>query len=197
MTRDFLLLAAYLLGSLSFSVILVRVIARKDIRTEGSGNAGATNVLRAHGWKPALMVALLDVGKGALAVGLMALATADPWYRAGAGFLAVVGHVFPVFFGFRGGKGVATTVGAFLALAPAATLVVVGVFVLLVALTRIVSIGSVVSSVLLPPVARLFFHAPTAIVAAASATAILILYKHIPNLKRLARGEERRLGRKK
>jgi acyl phosphate:glycerol-3-phosphate acyltransferase len=197
MSRDFLLLAAYLLGSLSFSVILVRLTAKKDIRSEGSGNAGATNVLRAHGWKPALVVALLDAGKGALAVGLMALATADPWYRAAAGLLAIVGHVFPVFFGFRGGKGVATTVGAFLALAPLPMLVVLGIFVILVAVTRIVSVGSVIAAVLLPPVARLLFHASTPVVAAASAAAIVIIFKHIPNLKRLARGEERKLGGKK
>ncbi len=110
---------AYLLGSLSFAVLLVRLSTGKDIRAEGSGNAGATNVLRAHGKKLGLAVAALDIGKGALAVFLLRQVTADPRYAAAAAFAAVLGHVFPIFYGFRGGKGVATAVGAFLMLAAA------------------------------------------------------------------------------
>ena len=187
---------AYLLGSVSFAVLLVRVTTGKDIRTEGSGNAGATNVLRAHGKTLGLVVAALDIGKGALAVFLVKLATADSRYTAAAGFAAILGHVFPLFYGFRGGKGVATAVGAFLVLAPWATLVCIAVFLLVVAITRYVSLGSVVAMVLLPPVAGLVFHAPPPIVMAAAGAAVLIVLKHRENLKRLAAGTERRLGQK-
>ncbi|HTR02766.1 MAG TPA: glycerol-3-phosphate 1-O-acyltransferase PlsY [Thermoanaerobaculia bacterium] len=186
----------YLLGSMSFAVLLVRRATGKDIRTEGSGNAGATNVLRAHGKGLALAVAALDIGKGAAAVLLVRTVTADPRYAAAAGFAAVLGHVFPIFYGFRGGKGVATAVGAFLALAPLATLVCIAVFVAVVAATRYVSLGSVIAIVLLPPVAGGLFHAPTPVAAAAAATAVLVVLKHRENLKRLANRTERKLGQK-
>lgn len=195
--RDLLLvLAGYLVGSISFAVILVRLSTGKDIRQEGSGNAGATNVLRSHGKGLAIAVALLDIAKGAAAIGLVRLFTADPRVAAAAGVAAIVGHVFPLYSGLRGGKGVATTVGVFLALAPLPALVCVGVFVLIVAVTRYVSLGSVAAMVLLPPVARLLFHAPRPSVVAAAVAALLIVVKHTENLKRLVRGQERRLGRK-
>lgn len=195
-TAALLVGVAYLLGSISFAVLLVRTATGKDIRTEGSGNAGATNVLRAHGKGLGLAVAALDIAKGAGAVLLMRMVTADPRYTAAAGFAAVLGHVFPVFYGFRGGKGVATAVGAFLVLAPLATLVSVGVFVVVVALTRYVSLGSVVGIVLLPPVAGGLFHASGPVVAAAAATAVIVILKHRENLRRLVAGTERKLGRK-
>lgn len=188
--------AGYLLGSLSFAVLLVRRATGKDIRTEGSGNAGATNVLRAHGKGLALAVAALDIAKGAAAVLLVRLVTADPRYAAAAGFAAILGHVFPLYYGFRGGKGVATAVGAFLVLAPLPTLVCIAVFVAVVAATRYVSLGSMLAMVLLPPVAGGLFHASAPVVAAAAATAVLVVLKHRENLKRLAAGTERKLGRK-
>jgi len=187
---------SYLIGSVSFAVLLVRATTGRDIRTEGSGNAGATNVLRAHGKKLGILVAALDVAKGALAVVLVRLVTPDPRAAAAAAFAAILGHVFPLFYGFRGGKGVATAVGAFLALAPLPTLVCIGVFVGIVAATRFVSLGSVVAMVLLPPVCGLLFHEPRWTVVAAAAAAVLIVVKHRENLARLARGEERRLGQK-
>jgi len=186
----------YLLGSLSFAVIVVRLKTGKDIRTEGSGNAGATNVLRGYGKGLAALVAAADVGKGAAAVLLVRLVTADPRYAAAAGVAAVVGHVFPIFYGFRGGKGVATAVGVFLALAPLAMLVGLAIFFLVVIITRYVSLGSCVTAVLLPPLAGLF-HAPRAVLAAAAIVAVLIVLKHRENLERLARGEERKVGRQK
>lgn len=187
----------YLLGSLSFATMLVRLATGRDIRTEGSGNAGATNVLRAHGKGLALAVAALDMGKGALAVWLSHFVTADPACAAAAGGAAVVGHVFPLFYGFRGGKGVATAVGAFFVLAPLATLACVGVFLGIVALTRYVSLGSVVSVCLLPPVGGLLFHASRPVVTAGALVAVLVVLKHVENLKRLASGTERKLGEKK
>ena len=191
-----LVIVAYLLGSISFAVLLVRATTGQDIRAEGSGNAGATNVLRSHGRKLALLAALLDVAKGVAAVLLMRLVTLDPRWAAAAGFAAILGHVFPVFYGFRGGKGVATAVGAFLALSPLALLVSLAVFLAVVAATRYVSLASVVALALLPPIAGLVFHASRAVVTAAGLTALLIVVKHLPNLKRLARGEERKLGRR-
>jgi len=187
---------AYLLGSLSFAVLLVRLSTGKDIRAQGSGNAGATNVLRAYGKKLGLAVAALDIGKGALAVFLMRQVTADPRYAAAAAFAAILGHVFPIFYGFRGGKGVATAVGAFLVLAPLPTLVCIGVFIAAVAATRYVSVGSMVAMVLLPPVAGALFHEPRPTVIAAAATAAMVVVKHRENLRRLAQGQERKLGQK-
>ena len=130
----------------------------RDIRTEGSGNAGATNVARAHGKGLGVAVGLLDLAKGAGAVLLMRTVTADPRYTAAAGLAAIVGHVFPIFYGFRGGKGVGTAIGAFLVLAASPTLVCSGGFLLVVPLTRYVSLGSILAMVLLPPSA--LFHAP-------------------------------------
>jgi glycerol-3-phosphate acyltransferase PlsY len=175
-------------------VLLVRLRTGRDIRTEGSGNAGATNVLRSHGRVLGLAVAGLDIAKGAAAVLLVRALTADPRYAAAAGLAVVAGHVFPIFYGFRGGKGVATAVGAFAVLAPPATVVCVGVFIVVVAATRYVSLGSVVAMVLLPPIAGMLFRAPRAVVAAAAAVAVLIVIKHRENLRRLALGEERKLG---
>ena len=185
---------AYLIGSVSFAVLLVRLRTGQDIRTEGSGNAGATNVLRSHGRVLGLAVAGLDIAKGAVAVLLVRALTADPRYAAAAGLAVVVGHVFPLFYGFRGGKGVATAVGAFAVLAPLATLVCVGIFIVVVAVTRYVSLGSVVAMVLLPPIAGMLLRAPRAVVAAAAAVAVLIVIKHRENLRRLALGDERKLG---
>jgi acyl phosphate:glycerol-3-phosphate acyltransferase len=189
-----LVCGAYLIGSISFAILLVRIRTGRDIRREGSGNAGATNVLRSHGKALGLAVAGLDIAKGAVPVLLVRAVTADPRYAAAAGLAAIVGHVFPLFYGFRGGKGVATAVGAFLVLAPLATLVCTGVFVAVVAATRYVSLGSMIAMVLLPPVAGGVFHAPRAVVAVAAAAAVLIVIKHRENLRRLSRGEERKWG---
>jgi glycerol-3-phosphate acyltransferase PlsY len=188
-------LAAYLLGSLSFAVLLVRKATGKDIREEGSGNAGATNVLRAHGKGLALAVAALDILKGTAAV-LAArwLTGADARWMAAAALAAVLGHVFPVFYGFRGGKGVATALGAFGALMPWPTLCALGVMLLVVAVTRFVSLGSILGLASLPAFGGIVFPSPPAAVISAAAAALLIVWKHRENIGRLARGAERRLG---
>lgn len=188
-----LVVLGYCIGSVSFALLAVRWKTGGDIRQHGSGNAGATNVLRSHGAALGVLVGLLDVAKGVAAVLLTRLVTADPRYAAAAGFAAVLGHVFPVFAGFRWGKGVATALGAFLALCPPAALTCFGVLVLVAALTRYVSLGSVIAMAFLPLASGLLFHAPRAVTAAAGATALLVVLKHLDNLKRLARGEERRL----
>ena len=189
-----LVVAGYLLGSVSFALLLVRWRTGSDIRKVGSGNAGATNVLRAHGKALGIAVAVLDIAKGAAAVLLVRLVTLDPRYAAAAGVAAILGHVFPLYSGFAGGKGVATAVGAFLVLAPLGTLACLAVFVAVVALTRYVSLGSVIAMALLPPAAGLISRAPRAVVIAAALAAVLIVFKHLENLKRLARGEERKFG---
>ena len=191
-----LVLAAYLLGSISFAVLVVRSKTGQDIRAEGSGNAGATNVLRAHGKKLAILVALLDVAKGAAAVLLMRLVTADPRWVAAAGFAAVLGHVFPVFYSFRGGKGVATAVGAFAVLTPLALLVSLGVFVVdrgrdALRLARVGRLDG-------PPArdrGRPFRRAPRGRDWPRPRRRFVVIAKHLANLKRLAAGTERKLGK--
>jgi acyl phosphate:glycerol-3-phosphate acyltransferase len=190
------LVAAYLLGSISFAIILVRVFRGVDVRHEGSGNAGATNVLRTSGKRLATLTMLLDVGKGAAAVLLMESLTYDPRWLGATAFAAVLGHVFPVWFGFRGGKGVATAIGGFSILCPLAVLAVVAVFVAVIAATRFVSLGSITAACLLPLAMRLLFHAPDPEVAAASMVTILLVISHRANIRRLLEGTERRLGRR-
>jgi glycerol-3-phosphate acyltransferase PlsY len=191
-----LLVAAYLLGSLSGSLLLGR-LRGVDIRTQGSGNAGGTNALRTQGWRFALGVVLIDVGKGALAAALaMRLAHALPgtgWAFA-AVLAAVVGHVWPVFHGFRGGKGAATLVGGLAVLWPQALVPVLGVWVLCLVLTGFVGLATVLAGLALaafaavPPLdaARLAF---------ALAAAALLVYTHRGNLQRLRAGTEPRFER--
>jgi len=187
---------AYLIGSLTFATILVRLTRGIDIRTVGSGNAGGTNVLRTSGKGLALVVALLDIVKGVVAVLLMKTITYDPRWLGAAAVAAILGHVFPVFFGFRGGKGVATVVGSFAVLSPWSVLVIVGVFALVVGFTRYVSLGSVTAACLLPVTMGLLFHGPEGEVLAAVAAALLLVFSHRTNIGRLLSGTERRLGGK-
>lgn len=197
MTRELLALATgYLLGSVPFAIVLVRVFKGVDVRTQGSGNAGATNVLRTAGKGLAVGTMLLDVGKGVAAVLIMRVVTYDPRWLGAAAVAAVLGHVFPVWFSFRGGKGVATAIGGFGVLAPWAVLAVVGAFVIVVAATRFVSLGSITAACLLPLAMRLLFHAPDAEVVAAAATTLLLVFSHRANIRRLLDGTERRLGRR-
>ena len=190
------LVVAYLLGSLTFATILVRLTRGIDIRSVGSGNAGGTNVLRTAGKPLALMVAALDILKGVAAVLLMKSITYDPRWLGAAAVAVVLGHIFPVFFGFRGGKGVATAVGSFAVLSPWAVLVIVGVFALVVATTRYVSLGSVTAGCLLPVTMGLLFHAPEGEVVAAVAVTVLLVVSHRANIRRLLSGTERKLGEK-
>ena len=196
MTRELLALAAaYVLGSVPFAIVLVRLVRGVDGRTQGSGNAGATNVLRTAGKALAAGTMLLDIGKGVLAVLLMQAVTYDARWLGAAAVFVTLGHVFPVWFAFRGGKGVATAIGSFGVLAPGAVLAVVAAFVLVVATTRFVSLGSVTAACLLPLAMRLLFHAPDPEVVAAAATTFLLVVSHRANITRLLAGTERRLGR--
>ncbi len=195
--------AAYLLGSISFSYLIVRLLKGIDIRTVGSGNAGATNVLRAAGKGPALVALVLDIGKGALAVVLARALGAGPGFVAAVGVAAVLGHVYPIWMGFKGGKGVATAAGTLLALVPWATAVAGLGFAVLVAWKRQVSLGSIVASVMVPPLIGIGWAmgwvAPEramSLLVATSAIAALVVVKHRDNIARLMSGTEPKLGQR-
>ncbi len=195
-----LVAGAYLLGSVSFSVVLVRLVQGLDVRTVGSGNAGATNVMRAAGKKVGAAVLVLDVIKGMTAVAVPRALGAPPAVVGSAAVAVVLGHVFPVFFGFRGGKGVATTAGALGTLAPAAMALGLLVFVAVVLWKRYVSLGSIVTAALFPFLVGLgvrlgwtAYGGPWLVLSSAG-IALLIVFKHRRNLQRLWRGTEPRLG---
>jgi acyl phosphate:glycerol-3-phosphate acyltransferase len=194
---------AYLLGSVSFSVLIVRLLHGLDVRTVGSGNAGATNVLRAAGRKAGVIVLALDVAKGVTAVAVPRALDASPSVVGGAAVAVVIGHVFPVFFGFRGGKGVATSAGALGTLAPAAMALGLVVFVLVVAWKRYVSLGSMVTAALLPFLVILCQRLgwvkgnDTWLVVPAAAIALIVITRHSRNLRRLRQGTEPRLGERR
>lgn len=191
MTATIALIAAYLLGSIPTGFLFARARGI-DIRSQGSGSTGATNVGRSLGTRTAALVMIFDVVKGAAAV-LLALALSDGGgVAAGAGLLAMVGHAFPVWIGFRGGKAVATGLGATAALIPVAAPIVVGVWVILVVATRFVSAASIGAALSLPAVA-LLLQRSGAEIAFATAAAALVVALHHANIARLLRGQERRI----
>jgi len=188
-------LLGYLAGSVPFAFLLAR---RRgvDVRRAGSGNVGAANVMRTTGTGRAIAVVALDIAKGAAAVGLAYLSSGGLLVVAATGAAAVVGHIYPVWLRFHGGKGVAVAAGVFTVLAPFATALAAGLFVLTVWATRYVSLGSIAASVALPPAAWLT-GAPGPIVGAAGGSAALILFRHRANLYRLRAGTERRMSRQR
>lgn len=189
--------AAYLLGAVPFGVLVARCLDRGvDLRKTGSGNIGATNVARTLGKGPGILTLLLDAGKGAASV-LLAAALAqpgDPLLPAVAGGAAFLGHLFPVWLGFRGGKGVATALGVVLAISPAAAGVLVLLFAAAFAATRYVSLGSLVAAAGLVP-AMLLLRAPIPHVVLSAGIGSLVFWAHRENIRRLLAGEERRFGR--
>jgi len=188
-------LLGYLAGSVPFAFLLAKR-AGIDVRVVGSGNVGAANVMRTTGTGRAIAVMSLDVAKGAAAVALAQLATGGGALAAATGAAAVVGHIYPVWLRFHGGKGVAVAAGAFAVLAPLATAAAAALFVVTVWLTRYVSLGSIAATLALPPAAWLA-GAPTVVVSVATGTAALILFRHRANLARLLAGTERRMGRER
>lgn len=187
------IILAYFIGSIPFALILARRWGATDLRSIGSGNLGAANVMRASGVTAGVLVALLDVAKGAGSVWLAVILSKDSAVPAAAGLAAIVGHIYPVWLRFRGGKGVATACGAFAVLTPLAILPALAVFTAAVWLTRYISLGSVVASIALPPLAyALGSPAPTVLAAIAAST--IIVFRHRSNVLRLRMGTERRLG---
>lgn len=185
----------YLLGSIPFAFLLSRRLRGIDIRLAGSGNVGAANVLRTSGVRAALAVMALDLAKGAGSVLIVQRWAAGDAAPAAAGLAAIVGHIYPVWLRFRGGKGVAPACGAFAMLAPAVMLPVVAIFLLTVWTSRLVSLGSVVATISLGPIAY-GLRAPAPVVAAAAGAAAVIVFRHRSNLARIRRGTERRIGQR-
>ena len=203
-----IVVSAYLLGSIPFGYLIVRVTAKADVRETGSGGTGATNVSRRAGKLAGVLTLLLDALKGAAAVAIARSLVALPfagvhggsplpnWWIAVAGVVAIVGHCFPIWLGFRGGKGVATGIGVFLMLAPLPVVGAAVIFVLIVAVTRYVSLGSIVAAALLPLMilgAHVFVKPVSefqSVMFAAVAAGLLIIFMHRANIGRLLQGTE-------
>jgi acyl phosphate:glycerol-3-phosphate acyltransferase len=201
--RDLVTIAAisYLLGSIPFGYLLVRIFRGEDVRLSGSGNIGATNVSRKSPMLGALTL-ILDAGKGFASVQF----ARTYWHfgqsserlhllMAGAALCAVVGHMFPIWLGFRGGKGVATALGAFVRLSPLATLIAIIIFVVTVLISRRISLGSIVAAALFPSTVWLLgISNDPAVLAIVGVTALLVIARHYQNILRLLSGAEPRFS---
>ena len=188
-------LVGYTVGSLPIGYLIASKLRGIDLRRVGSGNVGATNVYRSAGLSTALLVIAVDLAKGAGSVLLAARMLPSPTAPVAAGVAAILGHVYPVWLRFRGGKGVATACGAFSILAPLATAAAAGMFVVTVWATRYVSLGSLVATITLPTLAWLT-RASMPVVTGGVVAALLIVERHRGNLARLRDGTERRLGQR-
>ena len=194
-----IVLAAYLIGSFPSAYILVRQLKAVDVRAVGSGNVGATNVARVAGLKAGIVVFVLDFAKGAIASGLLpklmptASAQLLGWTCASA---AVLGHNFPIFLRFKGGKGVATTLGSIMALDPVAALSCVGVWLVGAGISRYVSVGSLAAAIALPVIQVLARRSLPEVYFGAG-LALLVVIRHSANIERLTQGRENPMGRKK
>lgn len=205
----FLLIAviSYLLGSISFSIIFTRLFRRFDVREKGSGNAGATNVLRTAGKAPALLTFIFDFSKGIAAILLslflfkkMGVSIGDDsLIKFVAGLFCLLGHIFPVYFGFRGGKGVLTCAALIVLIDPRIFAIGISIFIIVLIITRIVSISSILGSLSFPVSTFVIHMADKSPYTAADTffaflIAAIIVYMHRSNIKRLIRGEESKLG---
>jgi acyl phosphate:glycerol-3-phosphate acyltransferase len=187
-----IVLAAYLIGSIPFALILARRWGT-DLRRVGSGNLGAANVMRASGVAAGVLVALLDMAKGAASVWIAERMSAGAAAPAAAGVAAIVGHIYPIWLKFRGGKGVATACGVFSVLTPVALPPALAIFATVVWLTKYISLGSVLASLALAPLAYALGSPLPAVIAALGA-ATIIVFRHRSNVGRLRTGTERRIG---
>ncbi len=192
MNTTFVVLLAYLIGSVPFAFLMTRGHGI-DLRHIGSGNVGAANVLRTTGVPSAVTVMLLDSLKGSVAVLAAQAMTTGPVAPVAAGIASILGHIYPVWLRFHGGKGVATAAGVFGVLAPIALLIASGVFVLTICVTRFISAGSVAAALALA-IAAVATGAPGAVITGTVGAALIILSRHRANLVRLAAGTERRIG---
>jgi len=196
---------AYLLGSIATAVWAGRLFHGVDIRDHGSGNAGATNTIRVLGWTTGIPVLLIDIGKGWLAASLPLLLKLAPPASAElinmqiiTGLIAIVGHLFPVFAGFKGGKGVASTFGVLLALNPLATLMCMVVFIVILLITGYVSISSILAGIAFPFILLFLFDTPSFVFKIFSfLVALALIITHKKNIARLLKGEENRFLWKK
>lgn len=195
-------LAGYLIGCISFGYIGGKLFRGKDIREVGSGNAGTANVIRNYGWAMGAFTFVGDVAKGVGAAMLGYALCPDTGVIGGVpvpigvcigGLAAVIGHIWPVFLKFRGGKGVATSLGVFLVMMPLQAVVVLAVCVIIIALTRVMSIGSLVGTALMALSSAVFYYGDIWNHATTVLLFILVFYSHRANLKRLAEGKENQL----
>jgi len=193
------LISSYLLGSIPTGYLFGKALKGIDIRQYGSGNMGATNVFRTVGKIPGMIVLFLDALKGFAAVALAAGFFYHPsspvnieWFCIASGLTAVAGHIWTVFLNFKGGKGVATGLGALIAFMHQVAFACLGVWVVIFAITRIVSVASIIASIALPIFAWIF-HRPIELKILSVILAVLSICRHIPNIKRLLKGEEKRL----
>ena len=192
---------AYLLGSVPTAVWIGKWLHKTDVRDHGSGNAGATNVIRVLGWKTGIPVLLMDLTKGWLATMMpLFLNAAEPGtalitnLQIASGLFAITGHILPVFAGFRGGKGVATVFGVLLAMQPLLTLSCFGIFLIVFLITGIVSVSSISAAIAFPILLFVLFSTPSVVFKIFSVLiAIALLITHRKNIGRLIRGEESRI----
>ena len=189
------LVAAYLLGGIPFGYLLVKLRTGRDVRALGSGNIGATNVLRTTGTALGIVTLLLDIGKGVLAVWMAdRLLNGSMEGKALAALAVMAGHAYPVFLRFRGGKAVASFVGAFLYLTPVPLLSVLVIFVAIVAVTRYISLGSVVAAGIFPFAVYLIDHPVPVVLLSAAIAGAFIVWRHSSNLQRIRAGNENLLS---
>jgi len=195
---------AYLIGGIPWALIIGKRLYGIDVRTEGSGNLGATNVYRVLGTKAGVATAVLDVAKGAVAVGLAWLivppslsATAHQWALVGATMAAILGHSYSPYIGFSGGKGVAVAAGALLVLTPKVWPIMFVTFALVSLLTRYVSLGSIVTAIEYPLLTWYYYGSQTLFVAFSVAAAALVIWRHRSNIRRLLRGQESKIAWKR
>lgn len=192
------LLAAYGLGSIPSGWLLVKWLRGVDLRQQGSGSTGATNVLRVAGRWPALAVLLVDVGKGTVAI-VLAKGWGTPWLQVVVGLCALAGHIWPFWLRFRGGKAVATALGVLLGLSPPVALACLGSFLVVLAAVRMVSVASLTAGVLLPILMAWGMAGSPArlpYTLLALATMVLVIWRHRGNMQRIRMGQEPRLGQK-
>jgi glycerol-3-phosphate acyltransferase PlsY len=198
MTGLLALVIAYLIGAVPFGYLLVRFTTGKDVRSSGSGNIGATNVLRTTGRAAGVATLLLDIAKGYFAVFLAAKMTDDdPLWMSLAALAVMAGHAFPVFLKFQGGKAVASFIGAFLYLTPLPMAAVLVLFVITVAATTAISAGSILMAGMFPLGVWLILHPPAPVLTAALTAGAFIVYRHKSNIERLRAGTENRFSWKK
>lgn len=194
------IVGAYVVGSIPWAVIVVKIFWKQDIRSLGSGNTGATNVLRVFGTAPGLSVLALDIAKGAAGVWLASLfaprlagETGLDWFMVLGALAAIAGHSFSPFIGFRGGKGVATAAGAIITLAPMTIAPLAAIFVAVVTISKYVSLGSITIAVCFPGISWLLYPDRHALFMFSLVAATLVIWRHRSNIGRIRRGEESRI----
>jgi len=191
MTPLLVLVVAYLVGGIPFGYLLVRLKTGKDVRTMGSGNIGATNVLRTTGRGFGVVTLILDIGKGLFAVWFAAKFTSEsPLWMSAAALAVMAGHAYPAFLKFKGGRAVASFVGAFLYLTPLPLLASIALFVIVVAATRYISLGSIIAAGSLPLGVWMIEHPPAPVLIASLVAGIFIIYRHGANIARIRAGQE-------